>query len=75
MSQVKKRQMLNITQLEALRGEADSGVCKIQHRMNPALHPRYLNNLTLGLVNHFNELINHFHPDLKACMRKITQNH
>ena len=49
-------------------GEPDSGIFKVRHRMNPALHPRYLSNLTLGLVNHFNELINHYHPDLEGIL-------
>jgi len=65
---IRKRAMLPIDQLEALRGEPDSGIFKIRHRMNPALHPRYLGNLTLGLVNHFNELINHYHPDLEGIL-------
>ena len=51
-----------------IAGEPDLGIFKIRHRMNPALHPRYLSNLTLGLVNHFNELINHYHPDLEGIL-------
>jgi len=68
MLKISKCSMLPVTQLEALRGEPDSGIFKIRHKMNPALHPRYLSNLTLGLVNHFNELINHYHPDLEGIL-------
>ena len=36
--------------------------------MHVALHPKYVNSVPLGLVNHFNKLINQYHPDLKGIL-------
>ena len=72
---VKRASILPIDQLEALRGDPDSGIFRIRQKMSPALHPRCLNDLSLGLVNHFNELIGHYHPDLEGILAgygKIT---
>lgn len=33
-----------------------------------ALHPKYINNIPLGLVNHFNKLINQWHPQLNGIL-------
>ena len=33
-----------------------------------ALHPKYINNVPLGLVNHFNKLINTWHPQLNGIL-------
>ncbi len=43
-------------------GQDDSSVYKERHTIHVALHPRYLANLPLGLIQHFNELIGGFHP-------------
>ena len=45
-----------------IAGEADSGMIKVREEVHIALHPRYLNNMTLGLLNYFNKQINTFNP-------------
>ncbi len=43
-------------------GQEDSSIFKERHTIHVALHPRYLGNLALGLIYHFNELTGVFHP-------------
>jgi len=60
--------MLPIDKLEKLVGEPDSGIEKERQAVHVALHPKYVNSVPLGLVNHFNKLINQYHPDLKGIL-------
>jgi len=64
----KKESMLPIEKLEKLVGEPDSGIEKERQEVHVALHPRYVNSIALGLVNHFNHLINQWHPKLKGIL-------
>jgi len=64
----KKDTMLPIEKLEKLVGESDSGIEKERHEVHVALHPRYVTNYALGLINHFNKLINQYHPKLNGIL-------
>ena len=33
-----------------------------------ALHPKYVHSIPLGLVNHFNKIINQWHPQLNGIL-------
>jgi len=60
--------MLPIEKLEKLVGEPDSGIEKERQEVHVALHPRYVNSIALGLINHFNKLINQWHPKLNGIL-------
>ena len=51
-----------------LSGEPDSGIEKERKVVHVALHPKFVNNISLGLVNHFNKLINQWHPQLNGLL-------
>lgn len=56
-------------------GEPDSGLHRGRRCLHVALHPRYLGNLPLGLITHFNALVNTYVPELEgilAAYGKIT---
>jgi hypothetical protein len=63
-----KESMLPIDKLEKLVGEPDSGIEKERKVVHVALHPKFVNNISLGLVNHFNKLINQWHPQLNGLL-------
>jgi len=63
-----KDSMLPIEKLEKLVGEPDSGIEKERKVVHVALHPKYISNIPLGLVNHFNKLINTHHPQLNGIL-------
>ena len=50
--------MVPLSELRSLEGEPDSGIFKVRDQVHLALHPRYLGDITLGIVNHFNNQIN-----------------
>lgn len=51
-----------------LLGEPDSGIEKVRQVVHVAIHPKYVNNIPLGLVNYFNKQINQWHPQLNGIL-------
>ena len=49
-------------------GEPDSGIEKEKKVVHVALHPKYVHSISLGLVNHFNKIINQWHPQLNGIL-------
>jgi len=60
--------MLPVETLEKLTGEPDSGIEKEKKVVHVALHPKYVHSIPLGLVNHFNKIINQWHPQLNGIL-------
>merc|ERR1711983_748504 len=67
-STIKRSTMLPVETLQKLAGEPDSGIEKERKVVHVALHPKYISNIPLGLVNHFNKLINTWHPQLNGIL-------
>merc|ERR1712029_692030 len=67
-STIKRSTMLPVETLQKLAGEPDSGIEKEKKVVHVALHPKYVHSIPLGLVNHFNKIINQWHPQLNGIL-------
>ena len=65
---MKKLKMLSIAELERLSVQPFTCFHKIRQALHVTLHPRYLNNLELGLLDYFNKQINRWHPKLNGIL-------
>jgi len=65
---MKKLNMLSIDELERLSVQPFTCFHKIRQALHVTLHPRYLNNLELGLLDYFNKQINRWHPKLNGIL-------
>ena len=60
--------MLSIEELERLSVQPFTCFHKVKRALHVTLHPRYLNNLELGLLDYFNKQINRWHPKLNGIL-------
>ena len=67
-SNVEKNVIFRNSQNNFFVGEPDSGIEKEKKVVHVALHPKYVHSISLGLVNHFNKIINQWHPQLNGIL-------
>ena len=60
--------MLSIEELERISVLPFTCFHKVRQALHVTLHPRYLNNLELGLLDYFNKQINRWHPKLNGIL-------
>ena len=60
--------MLSLEELERLAVQPFTCFHKVRQALHVTLHPRYLNNLELGLLDYFNKQINRWHPKLNGIL-------
>ena len=65
---MKKFTMLSLEELERLAVQPFTCFHKVRQALHVTLHPRYLNNLELGLLDYFNKQINRWHPKLNGIL-------
>ena len=65
---MKKHKMLSLEELGRLTNQPFACFHKVRKALHVTLHPRYLNNLELGLLDYFNKQINKWHPKLNGIL-------
>ena len=65
---MRKQNMLSLEELERLIAQPFTCFHKVRQALHVTLHPRYLNNLELGLLDYFNKQINRWHPKLNGIL-------
>ncbi|CAB4066643.1 unnamed protein product [Lepeophtheirus salmonis] len=60
--------MLPRETLRQLQDVPDSAVIKVTQNMHMAIHPQYLGNIQLGIINYFNSEITHFNSKLDGVL-------
>ena len=60
--------MLSLEELGRLTNQPFACFHKVRKALHVTLHPRYLNNLELGLLDYFNKQINRWHPKLNGIL-------
>eukprot|EP00096_Caligus_rogercresseyi_P006318 TRINITY_DN2266_c0_g1_i2.p1 TRINITY_DN2266_c0_g1~~TRINITY_DN2266_c0_g1_i2.p1 ORF type:complete len:507 (-),score=154.29 TRINITY_DN2266_c0_g1_i2:1262-2782(-) len=62
------RDMLSKETLRKLQDAPETAVRKVSKMLHLAIHPQYLGNIQLGIINYLNHWINRFHTELDGVL-------